>query len=360
MAFNEFLNRIFVAAAEQRLYHAIPGDHISPSIPQADFKPKQCYFRVWLSDMFLAQKRVAYKAYSPIVHATCRFNYDGTTRDLGLVVGPGQSPILNAARDRTVNLNYPLLGPAPYLGGDIELQLALVAMQSADYGEQLLDVLGELSQLTASGEISAALAFVQPLKKGIEGLFGLQKYDVKLGFHDTLSSAADAPNRLRAGYRVVMGVTDDRIDPATLWVREGRLLRGADLRSATPFDAADYLLFSLEKIDSRGEDIPSVERAWSATFAKALSDKRVLDRARSAYQEVVLASPDLIPTDKQRLIYAMKDTLDELRAGQERFGFQATDTSLAHALARRRAFERAAGIEDSELSQEVIDALDWH
>jgi hypothetical protein len=359
MGFSEVLNKVFVTAAEQRLYHAIPGDHISPSIPQADFTADKCYFRVWLSDMFLAQTRVGYKAYSPIVHATCRFNYDGATRDLRLVMGPGQSQILNAARDRTVNLNYSLLGPVPYLGGDVELQLALVALQSADYGDQLLDVLGELSQLTGSGEIRSALAFVQPLKKGIEGLFGLQNYRVQLGVHDTLSSAAGAPNRLRAGYRVVMGVTDDRFDPATLWVQEGRLFRGADLRSATPFDAADYLLFSLEKIDSRGTDIPSVQRAWSATTAKALSDKPVLDRARSAFVEVVMASPDLIGIDKRQLIYAMKDELDEYRSGQERFGFEATDTSLTGALARRRAFERAAGIEDREFSQEEIDALVW-
>ena len=359
MGFSEVLNKVFAAAAEQRLYHAIPGDHISPSIPQADFKPNKCYFRIWLNDMFLAQKRVGYKAYSPIVHATCRFNYDGATRDLRLVMGPGQSQILDAARDRTVNLNYPLLGPVPYLGGDVELQLALVALQSADYGDQLLDILGELSQLTGSGEIRSALALLQPLKKGIEGLFGLQKYEVKLGVHDTLSSAAGSPNRLQAGYQVVMGVTDDRIDPATLWVQEGRLFRGTDLRSATPFDAADYLLFSVERIDSRGNDIPSVQQAYSATIARALSDKRVLDRARSAFVEVVLASPDLIGIDKRQLIYTLKDELDEYRSEPNRFRFESIDTSLSAALARRRAFERAAGIEDSEFSQAEIDTLNW-
>jgi hypothetical protein len=281
----------------------------------------------------------------------CRFSYASVPQELRLVVGPGQTENLGAALDRIVNLNYPLLGPIPYRGGDLELLIALVAIKATDYGDQLLDVLGTLSQLTGTGELKAALPFLQPLKRGIEGLFGMQDLAVHLGVHDTFTSGTSTPNRLMPGYRVVMDGTDSQTNSDTLWVRNGRLCGGPNLKSATPFEGADYFLFYLEKVGMRGDDIPSVREAWDATIEKAVqSSDQEVDLALSAFKASVLTSPDLIWSDQQARILDLIERIKTIRLLKDRRGFVPNDfdSSLAGALADR---EKRAGRADADLSR---------
>ena len=92
-----------------------------------------------------------------------------------------------------------------------------------------------------------------------------------LAVHDTLTPSLGTPNRLSAGYRVVMDVTDNSIDPTTLWVRDGRLCTGLDLKSATPFEAADYFLFYIEKVDRRQPPFSTpVTEAWDVAMKMAV------------------------------------------------------------------------------------------
>jgi len=362
MDYLERLKEVFVAESKQRFYGMIPNDHVWPRMPDVGFEPNACYLRVWLNDMYLAHKRVLYQTRCPVVHATCRFNYASTIQDLRLIVGPGQSKELGAALDHTVNLNYPLFGPVPYLGGDVELLVAFVAMEVTDYGDKLLDVLGMLSQLTGSGELKASLPFLQPLKRGIQGLLGMQGLKVHIGVHDAFSSGAAAPNPLSPGYRVVMDVTDSRIDPATLWVRDGRLCSGPNLQSATPFEGADYFLFYLEKAGVRGDDIPSVREAWDATIEKAArSSEQEVDLALNAFKAIVLTSPDLVWNDQQTRILDLIDRVKAIRALMERRGFLPGnfDTSLAGALAERQELAGRPNAEARRLSREQIISLSW-
>lgn len=358
----ERLRRVFVAAAEQRFYSLIPTNHAWPWIPDEVFEPDACYLRVWLNDMYLAHKRFLYQTRCPLVHAACHFNYAGAAQDLQLVVGPGQSENLRTALDHTVNLNYLLLGPVPYCGGDIELLITLVAMEATDYGNQLLDVLGLLSQLTGRGDLKAALPFLQPLKRGVEGLLGIQGLKVHLGVHDTFTYGDGLPNRLTPGYRVVMDVTDCQIDPATLWVRDGRLCSGANLQSATPFEGVDYFLFYLEKVGARGDDSPSLREAWNATIEKAAqSSEQEVDVALNAFKAIVLTSPDLIWSDKQVRIQKLIERVKAIRALHERRGFVPSnfDTSLAGAVAEWQELAGRPGTENRHLSREEIISMSW-
>jgi hypothetical protein len=191
MDYREWLKGLLVAQAEQRLYANIPNDHVSPGIEGGLFEPDTCYLRIWLNGLYMENRRVLYQMRCPLAHAACRFNYASGAQDLRLVVGEGQSDNLAVAVDRAVNLNYPLLGPVPYRGGDVELQIALVAMKKSDYGDQLLDYSCAQS-VDRQRRTQVALPFLQPLKRGIEGLFGLEGMRY-LGIHDTFTSSAGAP-----------------------------------------------------------------------------------------------------------------------------------------------------------------------
>lgn len=362
MNLSDRFKAIFVGEAQPCFYTKIPNDHVWPHIEQEVLGPKECYLRIWLNDMYLAHKRVLYQTRCPIVHASCRFNYASSQRDLRLVVGPRQSEHLGSALNHMVNLNYPLLGPVPYIGGDVELLIALMAMEVTDYGNQLLDVLGILSQLTGRGELKAALPFLQPLKQGAEGLFGMQGLKAHLGMHDTFSAGDSSPNRLISGYRVVIDKTEDNIDPGTLWVREGRLLSGPDLESARPFKGSDYFLLYLEKVDARGDDISSIREAWDTTIEKAIqSNDQEVDLALSAFKAAVLKSPDLICKDREKRILSLIDKIKAIRTLMQRRAFlpNQLDTSLATAIAEQPLPASRSSKMARQYSREGLIGLSW-
>ncbi len=360
MSFWDRFQSVFMAQANQPLYVAIPNDRVSPAISDEAFTPDRCYMRVWLNNMYLNHKRVLYQTRVPLIHAYCRFLYWGHQEELPRLASIGQVKELGDALDRAVSLNYRLLGPVPFRGGEVELLLALIAVENANYGDMLLNVLGGLSQVTGTGELKLALQFLQPLKRGVEGLFGLQHTRPHLWMHDTFTSGENAPSRLTPGYRVVMDVTESLIDRATLWVKNGRLCQGPTLEAATPFEGRDYFLFYLERIEKR-DDIPgmaSIQQVWDNAIVKATGEsEQELDVAFNTFKGTVLQSPDLIWQDQRDLIQLLRDRVKVIHAERNGLGFLTLtfDTSLSGAVAE----SRPAALGPPHLTREEIVGLGW-
>jgi len=349
------MKEFLISQARRRVYRLIPTDNVWPPVQAVDFEPDSCYVRLWLNEMYLAHSRILYKTRSPLVHAICGLNHE----DFRFVVGPSQRGDLPAGFERLLNLNYSLLGPVPYRGGDLELLITLSAIELNDYGDHLLKVLGTLSELICSSEIKATLPLVGIFKSGVEGLFGMDRLKMHLGVHDTLTPTVDSPHRLLPGYRVVIDCTDNEVDPGMLWVRDGRLCKGANIQSASPFESADYLLFSIESINRRGDDLPSVREAWNATIERALhgSDDEV-DLAFSSFKMLVLMSPDLVWKDQQLRIETLNDRISVVRTQMGRRGFMSFDTSLAGALKQEQLAAHSTP-QKMDLSREQLINLDW-
>jgi hypothetical protein len=362
MGYFDKMKSLLVSQTKRLVYRQIPDGNVWPSVPTTHFDADNTdnrYIRIWLNEMYLAHSRVLYQTRSPLVHATCRINYGGEAQDFPFVAGPIQRGDLRIGLDRIVSVNYSLLGPVPYRGGDLELLITLSAMVLNDYGDQLLNVLGTLSELVGGSEIKAALPLMKPLKSGVEGLLGMEHLKMHLGVHDTLTPGVASHHRLSTGYRAVIDRVDSEIEPRMLWVRDGRLCEGASLESARPFNSADYLLFSIESVDRRGDDLPSVTQAWDATIRLAAvgSDEEV-DLVFASFRMLVLTSPDLIWEEKQFRIRFLADRISMIRAQMGRRGFMSFDTSLAGAL-KEEQLAAHSGSEWRDLSREQLIRLDW-
>ena len=180
--------------------------------------------------------------------------------------------------------------------------------------------------------------------------------------HDTFSSGDSSPNPLTPGYRVVIDNNQQYFDPATLWVREGRLCSGPDLESATPFTGYDYFLIYLESVEARGDDIPSIREAWDTVIEKATqSDEKEVDLAFSAFKSVVIRSPDLIWKDKNITIKALINKVKMIRKLMERRAFlmDKLDTSLAIALAEQQELADCGNNPTQRISRADLIRLDW-
>ena len=352
------LKNIFISESAQRLYVTIPPERADPSFDAAPIKAETAYLRLLLTDMYLARRRVLTQTRYPIVQAYCRFLHDGEKQEINLVAGPQQISGLGQATDRVIGQNYPIFGPVPYAGGDVEIVLALTHMQAADFGQDLVDVLGSLSQLAASAEIQLAGKFLAPVKQVLDSAFGIRKMQAHLVLHNTFSAEENAPNRLHGGYWLVMDVTGGRVDPRTLWVKEGRLQRGPTLEDAQPFEGADYFLFYIQKLSQRDDysSITSVWKAWKAVIERARqSSDEELDMAFETFRGVVLTSPDFIFTDQSRLITTLQKRVRALRKAPRRSGFLQKNHDITTVMA-----EEAAALEYAQpVSREELMKVSW-
>ena len=315
MSFWTRVKSALVSETAQRCYTAVKPDHVNPPQKYEEFEPNETYLRVWLNDMYLTHNRVLYSTRIPIVHALCRFLYQGSFEIVPIIAGPGQIKELSFDLENVLNINHRLIGPVPFTGGEVEIVLALFALEIADYGDQFLEVLGTLSELTCSGELKTAFKFMQPLKKGLEGLLNLKKTTPHLGIHDTFTSSGAAPQPLIPGYRVIINAPSDDIDLDKLWVDRGRLLYGTSLDEALPFKGADYLLFYIERLAERDDwsILASISQAWDEVIIKAnKEDDKELSMAINNFMGLVFASQDLIWSDQVRLIDALKKRVKKI------------------------------------------------
>lgn len=311
----------FVGKTPQRYYARIESDHVSPPEEEAPFEPDGNYLSIWLNDMYLEHRRVLYKKMVPIVHA---FYKVGKSEAIPVIVGASQLKELSTNQlEKVIKLNYRIFGPTPFEGGDVEMFVGLFAVETADYGNRFLDLLGSLSTLAGAGEIGAAVQIMKPLKDGIEGLFGLNKTQCHIGVHDTFSLDKGAPSPLRSGYRVVIDTSEDEMKGKELWVTNGRLMCGDSRDSAKTFTDADYILFKIQSLRERGDFmlLNSINEAWDAAIQESSKPgERNHIGALVTFWKIVLRSKDLILSDKIRLLDALKKKLEDLKKTLEEVG----------------------------------------
>ena len=65
-----------------------------------------------------------------------------------------------------------MLGPVPYRGGDIGLEVGLFSIKSADLAKPYLSLMEDISNKAGVSMINTALQFAEPLKNGINLLVG--------------------------------------------------------------------------------------------------------------------------------------------------------------------------------------------
>jgi len=316
--FDQFKS-IFVSKAPQRYYAAIKSDNVDPPDTELVFETGKTYLKILLCDMYLEKRRILYKTSTPVVHAYCSFLHDGQPEQIPIIVGSSQIKELNNLND-IIKLNFRIFGPTPFDGGAVELLVALFAVETEDYGNKFLEVLSSLSVLTGVGELNTSAVLLKPLKDGIEGLFGLNKYVPHIGVHDTFSLDEGCPSPLTSGYRVVINTSEASMKGKELWVKGGRLMSGPTLGKAQPFTDADYLLFKIQPLAARDDwkALDSIKETWDKTTQEAAkSGNKDVESAFTAFRGAVINSPDLIWSDKVRLVDAMKNRLDEISTMKE-------------------------------------------
>ncbi|BCM91935.1 hypothetical protein IAD21_03813 [Abditibacteriota bacterium] len=257
------------------------------------------YVTVNLKSFNLVHTRQGWSRYYGAIHSFISLSNPAVERStVGRVISPNQLMSSDAAHaDRIITVDQPLFGPAPYCGGNLELELGLFSVKTADLARPYLDLLQELSPVAKISFVSVALPFVEPLKKGVELITGSGDTELQIGL--------DTKRVPQTGWWLLMRAPKGSVDTAQLRVTPSdfRLIdQQGELYSDVP-----YLIFSIEATTRREEyyEIPELKEAYNKLrklVRDASTDPKIADEAKLSLQyfiRLLKTSPDLVMADAQ-------------------------------------------------------------
>ncbi len=289
--------------AAQLVWTPVPADAAEPEL-----KPHDAYFRVWLSEAFLAKDKQWFTNHYPAVHASVRLNFGGEPGATFTTLSRPPEGGLGAG----VYGNYALTSLLPYRGGTVELQAGLTAVEGANALGAAFSVVQDFSSLIGP-PLGEALGIAEKVAGGVQRLLDAGQDDVLLGLHQQYASAGGGgAHVLRPGYWALVRATEREVRPADLRV-EGDRLRLASGNGTKPLEGHDYILL---RIEGRTERDDWRFRRFEDLIAKALEANFTDNQdGYTAYRNAVLleifSSPDLTKPDAVRVATAVKRELGE-------------------------------------------------
>jgi hypothetical protein len=223
-----------------------------------------------------------------------------------VVTTPTNLKNIDAANlDRVLQINKRLLGPIPYRGGRLTLEMGLYSVKSADLLDPYLSLLQEMSGEAGVAFVKNALPFVGLLKKGIDLITGNAKDStLEIG----LSTELEQP---QMGWYLVMAAPKDAVQPNELKVdpKDSRLLDG----QGKPYVQYPYMLFRVSASLQRTDWFQIPELVESHTKLREALLENDLVRAQKLLEQFSLIAntcPDLLKTDAARISEELKKRYD--------------------------------------------------
>lgn len=345
MAIWDWIKGWVASNADQYVATPVP-DADAGLDPAAPLIPSKSYFRVWLSDMFLARDKEWFTDRYPAVHCSVALSFGGQNATFTRVARPPEGMLGPGVRK-----HYPLSALMPYAGGIVEIDAGLLSVKGDQRVAVALDILGDFASLVST-PLAGALAIAGKVNAGLEKLLG-SGADISLGYHEAfMSGGGSGANVLTPGYVAVVLESASKLSPADLSVIGGRLHRRSG-QHAAPLTGCDYMLFHVESRQERDDwKFPDLDRLISeALRAQALGRMDDYEAFRNEALAKAVTSPDLTVPDRRRVSQAIREELGEV----EERGLGATGDEVPglEAIMSRRAIplEAAAALPPITLSE---------
>ncbi|QOZ23120.1 hypothetical protein [Bradyrhizobium sp. CCBAU 51753] len=301
----------------------------------------ECYLRLTINELFLADARRAFVEYQPMVVSAISYIQGNEPITVPSVVGPSllSRPTVELPQSLLLN-DIDIAGPLPYRGGNITISLVLYRVRHTNYARDLLNVvegvskaIGPAADLGMLSKISGALL------DGVESLLGLGDTEPVMGHRFTMSPVG--PGGMKSFYAALVpskSTTDDlSVDSGRLRIGDGAVPR--------PYSESDYILYNLST-HARRTDVSTLpffgmyERAKRDAFR---GGKESWAAAKATFSEVwqqMMTSPDLIPQQAEELFIEWKQALLAEKTRGDNFLAMSTTKSETEASAGiRRAAE---------------------
>jgi hypothetical protein len=141
----------------------------APAAPSGELEPDTAYLSVFLKSARIVDVRRGLTSFYGAVHSHIRLAHkSGGQAEFNVVTTPSELRDVDARSiDRVIQVNQRLLGPVPYVGGDLEIELGLFSIASGNLVAPYLDLVQTLSEAAGVAYVSSALPFAGPILKAM-------------------------------------------------------------------------------------------------------------------------------------------------------------------------------------------------
>ncbi|MGW3347090.1 hypothetical protein ACWDA3_27615 [Nonomuraea rubra] len=302
-------SEVMRSRARQWAYLHIPEPGAEPSVD-----PETSYVSVFLTSAHIVDRRRGFRAYYGAVNSLVRLaTRSGDEAEFAAVVTPASLREAGGDNlDRFLQVNHRLLGPVPFVGGDVGIEVGLFSVPAGNLALPYITLLETLSRQATVAFVATAKPFVGPIVEGVNLLAGAgESPELEIGF-----STMWQP--LRPGW--VIAIAEERGGREyTVDAVDGRLLDAA----GQPVTDRAYLVLRVTA-EPRRDDwarIPEIAELYGQLRAEFRRGHRnSLSEAMIAFKRVTLTCDDLLFDDALRVVEAVEIRFRALggRAGGSR------------------------------------------
>lgn len=275
----------------------LPDDLPAPQKEIRDIRAGEDYLTVTLRTMRIVNVRVGWTRMDGVVHSWISLPHrSGKNAVFQVVTAPNNLRGVDVRNlDRVIKLDHPLMGPTPYYGGNLSVELGLFSVKIADLLAPYLAVMEKMSRAAGVAYFNAAQPFVEPITEAIRLLTGApDTAKLEIG----LSRTIDTP---QTGWWLLMCATRKDLDVDKLKI-VGHELVNSSGRSTPAFP---YLVLSIGASKQR-EDwfmIPELSQAYNSINECLRQGRRGdAENALNQFKWVALVCPDLIRKDAEKIV----------------------------------------------------------
>ena len=302
------LDGIWRERTEDWTYGFLPAERTPYGLTKESIKPRESYINVHLQSLRITHVRRGLNKFFGAVHSYIALPHmrEGLAEYLVFTTPERLKDIDAPNIDNVIQLRRRLLGPTPYQGGDVEMELALFSIKSGEMTGPFLAVLEFLSESAGVSFLSVIVPYVAPLKEGVKLL-------AKMSGSSSLEIGLNATQpHLETGCYVILRAPRKEIKLEELQLRDdGHLLDpSGNLIADYP-----YLVFTIEATQEKDDwfNIPELKQAY-AVVQEAIEADQIEDAqlALKMFRRTALFSPDLLRKDAERIVELVTKEMNEI------------------------------------------------
>ena len=305
-------NTIFKTRAQDWVHYPMDISQTPGDIPIADIHKDTKYIHVYLKSMRIVDVRKGLSKFYGAVHSQISVKHrSGKPASFTVVTTPETlANITSKNIDRVILENIRLLGPVPFRGGEMKMEIGLFSIKSEDLAKPFLTLLQDMSKLSGVSFISSALPYAETITKGINLITEGEETTLEIGISKNFDP-------VQTGYYVVMRAPQDEVDVSSFML--GKDFKLLD-KNKKPIADYPYFVYQISCTDKREDwfEIPDVlipykklqEDTGKGDFNAALESLKAFKRA-------VLSCNDLLIDDAKAIISVVETEAGEaMKTGQ--------------------------------------------
>lgn len=292
---------IFRKRAEEWIYAPLNDEQV-PEDPKGSSPVgvNDGYLNITLRSMRIVNVRRFTSKFYGVVHSHVSLGHlSGEDAVFQNVTTPSELKKIDPKNlDRIIAVNMPIVEQVPYRGGNVKLEMGLFSVKETDLAGPFIDLLESMARQAGVGVVSAAIPFVQPLKKGIDAIIGTDSDTIlEIG----VSTNFDPP---KTGWFVVMRAPkESNIVPSlSVTPHDFRLVVKTD---GQPLKDYPYMVFTISHSRQRNDwfKLPYLKETYQK-IREALREGKYTDAEDQIviFRRAALTSGDLLSEDANRIV----------------------------------------------------------